>query len=86
MVDVSQSKIARVESGQRELKTGFMRDLARVFRVPPSALLDVNPATPEGKKTARLLLAWDRLTDRQRDDVLKMVSSLAGPDENSNAS
>lgn len=85
MAHVSQTKIARIESGERQLKAGFLRDLARVFRVPQSALLEVNPATEAGAQTASLLLAWDRLTTSQRADVLKMVRALAGPDNKADA-
>lgn len=84
MVDVHQSKIHRVETGKRELKAGFLRDLARVFRVPASALLEVNPATEAGAQTASMLLAWNKLTTSQRNDVLKMVRALAGPEDESN--
>ncbi len=85
MVDVHQSKIARVESGKRELKAGFLRDLARVFKVPSSALLEVNPSTEEGAQTASLLLAWNGLTKSQRADVLKMVRALSPNGDKSNA-
>lgn len=85
MVDVHQSKIARVETGKRELKAGFLRDLARVFTVPQSALLEVNPSTEEGAQTASLLLAWNGLTKAQRNDVLKMVRALAAPNDKSSA-
>jgi transcriptional regulator with XRE-family HTH domain len=85
MADVSQAKIARLESGERQLKASFLKDLARIFRVPQSALLEVNPATETGAQTAHLLLAWDRLTTSQRNDVLKMVRALSGPDDKADA-
>lgn len=85
MVDVHQSKIARVESGERQIKAGFLRDLARVFKVPSSALLEVNPSTEEGAQTASLLLAWNGLTKSQRADVLKMVRALSPTGDKSNA-
>ena len=81
MVHVSQSKIARVESGERKLKTDFLRDLARVFRVPQSAFLEVDPSTKDGAQTASMLLAWNELTESQRADVLKMVRALAAPND-----
>lgn len=86
MVHASQSKIARVESGERGLKTGFLRDIARKIGVPPSAVLEVNPSTESGAQTAHLLLAWDKLTTGQRADVLKMVRALGSPEGKSNAS
>jgi transcriptional regulator with XRE-family HTH domain len=86
MADVSQTKIARIESGERKLKTDFLQVLARVFNVPSSALLEVNPATKSGAQTASLLLEWNKLTESQRADVLKMVRALAGPDERVSAS
>ena len=85
MVAVDQSKIARIETGKRELKMGFLRDLARVFGVPASALLEVNPATEAGARTASMLLAWNKLTDAQQADVLRMVRALGSPDENTNS-
>ena len=85
MVDVHQTKIGRLELGKRELKTGFLKQLARVFKVPASALLEVNPATESGRQTASMLLAWNKLTASQRSDVLKMVNALAPPDGKQNA-
>lgn len=85
MVDVHQSKIARLESGKRALKAGFLRDLARVFGVPPSALLDVDPSSEDGAQTASMLLAWNELTNSQRSDVLRMVQALARPAGNKDA-
>ena len=85
MVDVHQSKITRVESGKRELKAGFLKELARVFKVPASALLEVNPATKEGAQTASMLLAWNKLTEAQRNDMLTMMRALAPPDDKANA-
>lgn len=84
MVSVQQTKISRVENGKRDLKMGFLRDLARIFGVPASALLEVNPATDDGKQTATLLLTWNKLTKSQRADVLKMVRALAPPDDKAN--
>ncbi|GIK47997.1 MAG: hypothetical protein BroJett013_06940 [Alphaproteobacteria bacterium] len=80
-VDAHQSKIQRVESGKRELKMGFLQDLARAFNVPASAVLEINPATPSGAQTASMLLAWNELTETQRADVLKMVRALAAPND-----
>lgn len=77
-VGVHQSKIQRIESGKRGLKAGFLRDLAQIFGVPPSALLEVDPSTEDGAQTASMLLAWNSLTNSQRGDVLKMVRALAG--------
>lgn len=77
LAGVHHTKIGRIENGKRELKTGFLRQLAGIFRVPASAILDVNPSTPEGRKTATMLQTWDRLTDEQRDTVLRMVTALA---------
>lgn len=85
LVHVSQTKIARLESGERKLKTDFLRDLARIFRVPQSALLEVNPSTKEGAQTASMLLAWNELTEAQRADMLTMMRALAKKDGQSNA-
>lgn len=84
MVSVDQSKIHRVETGKRELKMGFLRDLARVFQTPASALLEVNPATEAGARTASMLLAWNKLTEAQQADVLRMVRALGVPEAGSN--
>jgi len=83
---VSQTKIARIESGERKLKTDFLQVLARAFKVPTSTLLEVNPATKAGAQTARLLMEWNKLTESQRADVLKMVRGLATPDEQASTS
>jgi transcriptional regulator with XRE-family HTH domain len=85
MAHVSQSKIARLESGERKLKTEFLRDLARVFRVPQSALLEVDPSTKAGAQTASMLLAWNELTEAQRGDMLTMMRALATKDTKPNA-
>jgi transcriptional regulator with XRE-family HTH domain len=85
MADVHQSKIARVESGKRGLKAGFLKELARAFKVPASALLEVNPATEEGRQTASMLLAWNKLTGGQRADMLRMMRAIAEPEDKSNA-
>jgi len=83
MVDVHQTKIARVETGKRELRAGFLKDLARVFRVLPSALLEVNPATKDGEQTASMLLAWNGLTNSQRNDMLRMMNALSRANDDS---
>lgn len=85
MAHVSQSKIARIESGERKLKTEFLRDLARVFRVPQSALLEVDPSTKDGAQTASMLLAWNELTEAQRADMLKMMQAIARSDNGADA-
>lgn len=77
MAHVHQSKIQRVETGKRKLKTDFLRDLARVFGVAPSALLEVNPSTEGGARTASLLLAWETLSKAEQDTVLDMVQTVA---------
>lgn len=83
MVSAHQTKIGRIETGKRELKSGFLRDLARVFKVPASALLEVNPATDGGRQTASMLLAWNKLTTSQRGDILKMIRALTNNGETS---
>ncbi|MGE0533177.1 MAG: helix-turn-helix transcriptional regulator [Hyphomonadaceae bacterium] len=86
MANVHHTTIGRIETGKRKLKTRFLRDLAKLFGVPASAIMDINPATESGAKTARMLLAWERLSQSQRDDILKMVTALAGLDAKKDAS
>lgn len=85
MADVSLSKISRIENGKRGLKAGFLRELATISKVPASALLEVNPATEEGARTANMLQAWNMLTSSQQSDVLKMIRSLIPPSNKADA-
>lgn len=77
MADVHYSKISRIENGKRELKASFLGKLARIFRVPASAILEINPVTEQGAQTAELLLVWSDLDPQQRRDVLKMIRALS---------
>lgn len=81
MADVSLSKISRIENSKRGLKTGFLRELAAIFKVPPSALLDINPATEDGARTAHMLRAWNLLTSSQQADMLRMMRALTNGDD-----
>lgn len=83
MADVSLSKISRIENGKRGLKTDFLRELAGFFGVQPSALLEVNPSTEEGARTANMLQTWHLLTSSQQRDLLRMARSLVTPDNES---
>lgn len=85
MAEVSLSKISRVENGKRGLKAGFLRELGIIFKVPASALLEVNPSTEEGARTADMLQAWNSLTGSQQRDVLKMIRSLIPPNDKADA-
>src|SRR5688572_7735414 len=67
LADVHYTTIGRIETGKRKLKTGFLRKLANIFGVDSSAILDVNPATKAGERTAHLLIAWKRMDDRQQE-------------------
>lgn len=84
MADVHLSKISRIENGKRELKAGFLQKLAGIFQAPASALLEVNPSTEDGARTARMFRAWTKLSGAQQRDMLRMIESLTGPDEGSN--
>lgn len=86
MAEVHYTTIGRIETGKRKLKTRFLRHLANIFKVPASALLDINPATESGGRTANMLLAWNKLTASQQADVLKMVRSLEPPASKADAS
>lgn len=81
MADVHYTTIGRIETGKRKLKTQFLGKLARIFGVPSSAILETNPATESGGRTAHMLLAWNKLTASQQDDLLKMVRSLTTPND-----
>lgn len=80
MVDVSHSKISRVESGDTDLKANFLRKLARIFKVPPVALLTVNPQG-EGRKTAEMLVIWASIPKPKQDDALRILRALQGADD-----
>lgn len=84
MLNVSHSKISRIESGETELKASFVRKVARFFNIPPVALLTVNPLG-EGAQTAQMLTAWGKLTQRQRADMIRMMSALGQTNDGSQA-
>lgn len=81
MAEVHYSTIGRLETGKRKLKTRFLRHLAGIFKVPASAILEINPATESGARTANMLVAWNKLSPSQQGDILKMVRSLAPPND-----
>lgn len=76
LVGASPSKISRVENGETELKPSFARRLAHVFRIPPLALITINPLG-EGRQTADLLSLWATIAPGNRDAALKMLAALA---------
>lgn len=75
MAGVSHSTISRLESGQTSLKTPFLKRLARIFRIPASALLDVNPLG-DGRQTAEMLRVWAEIPEQDREVALKMLRGL----------
>lgn len=78
MVGASHSKISRIETGETELEPSFLKKLARIFKVPPIALLTVNPQG-EGRQTAEMLTVWSQIDPRERDRALRVLQSfLAG--------
>ena len=81
MAHVSLSKISRLENSKRGLKADFLQVLGAIFGVQGGALLEVNPATEEGARTAHMLQAWNLLTSSQQSDVLKMIQSLVPPND-----
>lgn len=86
MANVHFSKISRIENGKRSLKAGFLRQLGDIFKVPPSAILEINPATKEGAQTAELLQAWHDLDPEKKSNVLTMVRALSTKHPQGNAS
>jgi transcriptional regulator with XRE-family HTH domain len=76
MVDVSHSKISRIETGETELKPSFLKKLARIFHIPPVAILTVNPQG-EGRQTAEMLDVWAAIAPGKREDALSILRALA---------
>lgn len=76
MAGASYSKISRIENGQTDLKASFLKKLARIFKVPPVALLTVNPKG-EGAQTAEMLTVWGAIDPRKRADALAVLRALA---------
>lgn len=75
MVDASHSKISRIESGETELKSSFLKKLARIFNIPPVAVLTINPMG-EGRKTAEMLDVWQAIEPGKRDDALRVLRAF----------
>lgn len=86
MASVHYTTIGRIETGKRKLKTRFLRQLAEIFGVLPSALLEVDPSTPEGARTANMLIEWHQLNATEQDQILRQMRGLTRPDDKSNAS
>lgn len=76
-LDVSHSKISRIETGESELKPSFAKKIARFFNIPMVALFTVNPQG-EGRETAEMLDAWAEIAPTDRAAALRMLRSLAG--------
>lgn len=75
MVGASHSKISRIETGETELKPSFLKKLARIFKVPPLALLSVNPQG-DGRQTAEMLTVWANIDPRERERALRVLQSF----------
>lgn len=78
---ISHSKVSRTETGESELRPGFVKRLARFFNIPLAALFTVNPLG-EGRETAEMLDAWAEIAPEDRQAALRMLRSLRKTDEN----
>lgn len=76
MVDVSNSKISRIENGESELRPRFASKLAAFFRIPLAALFTINPQG-EGRLEAEMLDAIADIDDRDKPAALRMLRSLS---------
>lgn len=86
MANVHHTKIGRLENRKRGLKTDFLNELAKIFGVPASALIEVNPSTDEGAQTAEMFLAWKELPKDKRADLLTIARALTNKNKTGNAS
>lgn len=76
LIEESNSKISRIESGETELRPRFAKKIARFFNIPLAALFTVNPLG-EGRETAEMLDAWADIDPRDRPAALRMLRSLS---------
>ena len=76
MVDVSNSKISRIENGESELRPRFASKLAAFFRIPLAALFTINPQG-EGRIDAEMLDAMADIDNRDKPAALRMLRSLS---------
>lgn len=74
-LDVSHSKISRIETGESELKPSFAKKVARFFNIPMVALFTINPQG-EGRETAEMLDALADIAPADRAAALRMLRSL----------
>lgn len=80
LIDESNSKISRIESGETELRPRFAKKVAKFFNIPLAALFTVNPLG-EGRETAEMLDAWADIAPGDRAAALRMLRSLASGNE-----
>lgn len=75
LIDESNSKISRIESGETELRPRFAKKIARFFNIPLAALFTVNPQG-EGRLDAEMLDAISEIDQRDKPAALRMLRSL----------
>lgn len=78
VLNVSHSKISRIETGESELKPSFAKKVARFFNIPLVALFTVNPQG-EGRKTAEMLDVWAQIDPGKQEDVLRVMRAYLPP-------
>lgn len=76
LVDVSNSKISRIEAGVSELRPSFAKKIARFFSIPLAALYTVN-LQGEGREAAEMLDAINEIDPKDRPAALRMLRSLS---------
>lgn len=72
---VSNSKISRIETGESELRPGFAKKVARLFKIPLAALYTINPLGA-GKMDAEMLDAINDIANEDKPAALRMLRSL----------
>lgn len=72
---VSNSKISRIETGESELRPGFARKVARLFRIPLAALYTINPLGA-GRMDAEMIDAINDIAPEDKPAALRMLRSL----------
>lgn len=81
MVDVSNSKISRIENGESELRPRFASKLAAFFKIPLAALFTINPQG-EGRIDAEMLDAMADIEPGDKPAALRMLRSLSKTRDN----
>lgn len=83
-LNVSHSKISRINTGDSELRPSFAKKVARFFNVPMTALYTLNPLGRD-RETVELLEAVMEVDPANRPAALRMLRSLRRGGEHQDA-